>query len=421
MFAGMFAEDGTIVSETGARRQESRDGDPAKRIDSYLSAHFGGRQEMIQMYGLLQDKVFAHSPVEDVIVGTDGYLFYGDTVGDYCGTGILTGRELFNIARTLELMQEAVESQGARFAFTVAPNKNSLYDYMPYNYVKYRGQSNLELLAGRFQNVNYIDLFPVFRERQDVLYYKTDTHWNDRGAYYAFDRVLRVLGKEHEDYEKLDHTEAYTHTGDLERMLYPLAKNNELQIIYDKPASFRTLTNTRSFEQTYIETENDMASGSLVMFRDSFANNLIPYFSDAYKYAVYDKAVPYDLTEMNVYDADTVIVEIAERNIKLIQEYQPVFAAPVRESISGEPVKDLTEKLDVEEYEGWQRITGVVNASYMSEDSRIFVRTDGVEREMTPQKIGDSAYGFCGYVDVALSPDAAVIVETNGEVWEETA
>ena len=46
---------------------------------------------------------------------------------DYTGADALTDRQVWAIARSLQLAQEYVESKGGSFLFTVAPNKLSLY------------------------------------------------------------------------------------------------------------------------------------------------------------------------------------------------------------------------------------------------------------------------------------------------------
>lgn len=55
-----------------------------------------------------------------------GWLYFSDTLPDYMGQG-MSDAELRYLANDLALMQEYIESQGKQFAFTIAPNKNSIY------------------------------------------------------------------------------------------------------------------------------------------------------------------------------------------------------------------------------------------------------------------------------------------------------
>ena len=64
------------------------------------------------------------------------------------------------------------------------------------------------------------------------------------------------------------------------------------------------------------------------MFRDSFANSMIPYLSSGYNRVTYSKLVPYDIEAAIDYDSDDVIIERAERNLKSLIFMPPIMKAP---------------------------------------------------------------------------------------------
>lgn len=83
-----------------------------------------------------------------MIVGTDGWLYFEKTMDDYWGRNVLDERGTTRLARTVELMQEYVQGQGAAFAFAVVPNKNTVYpEHMPYYTLKTPDPTNRERLA----------------------------------------------------------------------------------------------------------------------------------------------------------------------------------------------------------------------------------------------------------------------------------
>ncbi len=427
LFATMFVADEDFVNELNNEIVQDEES-LAVSLDSYLSKNFGFREELISLYASIQTKIFKVSPVEDVIYGKEGYLFYKETVDDYCGTNPVSERELYNLYKTLELMDEYVDNQGGRFLFLVAPNKNSLYDYMPYNYGKIEGKSNWERLENKLDSVAYVDAFALFESRDEELYYKTDTHWNDLGAYYVFEETMKVLEKEYDDRMQYGYQEACSMVGDLQRMLYPTARPNENQIVWDKPSTYEFLTKTRNFEQMYIETHCEEAKGSILMFRDSFANNLIDHLGNTYEYGIYDKGSSYDFFQMSTYQADTVILEIAERNLELVQKSMPQFFMPERTSaeVFGEQenVKNadgLATFIKAEKVGAAVCIQGCVTESYVKDDSRFFIKINDLLYELTPQTIQDSEYGFCGYVEVLKKPvPVELIVVTGDSIFTET-
>ena len=145
------------------------------------------------------------------------------------------------LTHNLKLIQQYVESQGSGFIFTVAPNKNSLYnENMPFYYQK-GNESNLANLTERMKTagISYLDLYELFQAEEDVLYFQRDSHWNNRGAILAYNALMNYMGKEHETYLNVPYEEEAVHTGDLDEMLYPLAYEPETDYIYDKEWKYR--------------------------------------------------------------------------------------------------------------------------------------------------------------------------------------
>lgn len=288
---------------------------PALAVDEALSGSFGGRSFFIEAYTFVLQHLFRTSANEDVILGSDGYLFFADTLPTYTGEDVLSDAETLELLNALGEAGRECEEHGAKLYFVVAPNKNSLYgEYMPKKIVAGdRERSNVSALS----SVN-TDLFEAFNASDEVLYYKTDTHWNDKGALLAAGIILERMGKSTDNSLYENYSVRRSKTGDLQKMLYPKAKGGEEEFYYSEPCRYEYLTKTRSTEQSYFETYNSEGTGSLVVFRDSFFNNMVDYFSNEYEYVIYDKSVPYDLSLIDKYGAKDVIIEIAERNIPVL-------------------------------------------------------------------------------------------------------
>ena len=77
------------------------------------------------------------------------------------------------------------------------------------------------------EGVNYADLFSVFRAHANVLYYKTDSHWTNRGAALAHDYLMNTLGLPHTSFTDEEYTTERSHSGDLYQMLYPKGTQRE--------------------------------------------------------------------------------------------------------------------------------------------------------------------------------------------------
>ena len=106
------------------------------QFDDWFSEHFAFRQQMVTADGRLMASALGTSPNKDVIVGSDGWLYYGETANDYLRSETLSQQGIRNIVHNLDLIENYCKSIGSEFIFTCAPNKNTLYpEHMPKNYV----------------------------------------------------------------------------------------------------------------------------------------------------------------------------------------------------------------------------------------------------------------------------------------------
>ena len=309
------------------------------QIQDYAGDNFYLRQEMITAWSALNAKGLRSSITEDVVLGTDGWLYFADTLPDYVGLQPMTDREIFSAARNLRLMAEYCESQGARFLFTLAPNKNSLYpEHMPnLTLPSARKPRDAKRLAEELerQGVDYLDCFALFRGQEETLYFKTDSHWNGKGAALAADAVNRALGRS-SGYFDGPFTREEVHKGDLYDMLYPAGEGLEADPVYSGELTIEYDVPIRSAENLTIMTHGG-GEGSLVMFRDSFGNNLYPYLADSFGAALFSRSMPYRLNLAAQREADYVAAELVERNLRYLIQNVPVMPAPQRELPEGFP------------------------------------------------------------------------------------
>ncbi len=318
------------------------------QLGAYFEDHFAFRQYMIDADSNIQAGIFKTSNVDSVIVGTDGWLYYASTLDNYLSKNGLSSRGVFNAVHNMKLMQQYVEQQGAEFVLTIAPNKNSLYgENMPYYYQYNAGETENRLYvteALEKQQVNYVDLYEAFESSSDILYLKRDSHWNNEGAVLAYHTIMDAFGLEHERYETVEAVRTKDYIGDLNSMLYPISSKPEWNITYQYEDRFSYI-GSDNVEDSWLETENAEKEGSLLMFRDSFGNTLIPLMSNEFGRCYYSKAVPYNIDRyMNEYQPEKVVVEKVERNIEEFASMPAVFQGPVVDGANPDDFADVAEE-----------------------------------------------------------------------------
>lgn len=382
----------------------------------YFETHYAFRPQMITADAKIQKAVFNVSNADTVVTGTDGWLYYSSTLNDHLGREQLSERGMFNLAHNISLLQQYVEAKGADFLFMIPPNKNSLYgEHMPYYYRTKTGsvfnRDRLkESLSG--EDVHYLDVFELFQSRDEILYLKQDSHWNNKGACMVYNEMMSALQREHETYDNAEVTFSKSHSGDLSEMIYPASTDLEMDYTYDYEPEFEyisipTSSDPVSVEDFRIETKNEKKEDQLLMYRDSFGNTLIPFVANEFGSAFFTKGTPYTLSlHMNQYQPDVVIMEKVERNMKdfavspgIIPAAQVSSEGMTLKLVSNAESNVKTCEADV----NYVEISGTVPDDQIEGNARIFLQVkDPLGREQLYEAFTvtneTSDYGYLAYL-----------------------
>lgn len=339
--------------------------DFTKQFDDFFTDNFAFRTDLVTLYAFLNAGLFGESVSEQVVIGKDGWLFFEPTLRDYKRQNTLSDNEIYRIARSLEIQRDALAMRGVSFIFAVAPNKASIYgQYMPSRYLITGKLSNAEKLFAAFdeRGFAYADLFSPLRDDTRQVYHKQDTHWNNTGALIARRELLEMVQQRYKDvsFKQYD-IDAFTEAqweGDLAGMLYPAARMRDLQLYYGIEKEYETLRPMRSLEDLTISTTSGKGKLKVLMFRDSFANALIPILSNDFANVTYSRAVPYNYSLLEE-NTDVVILQIVERNLPDLLLAAPLLDAPYADiDISGaQSAKEC--RIDIKDKGDYIRFAGI--------------------------------------------------------------
>ena len=404
------------------------------QFDAWFSDYMGGRSWLVKAQTSLKEKLFGESSENQVILGKNGWLYYAETADDYCHVRTFSDRNANNIARTLRLMSDYCAERDAEFVFTVAPNKNTLYpENMPDRYHRAEGPSNLDAVVSQVYDlgVKFVDLRDAFGADSRVLYQERDSHWTYEGGMLAYRTIIGRLSSQHDLFEDVKFTERNDWDADLANMLYPDAPDDDMQKYPDIEYTF-TAKGVVFDESLVIETVGGAGEGSLLMFRDSFGNTTWRYFAQAFKKAEFERAVPYRMSSVDRVGADTVILEIVERNLINLASKAPLMVAPRVEI-------DILDAIDMPgDYNFWAseesgemtHIYGYLDETWLGDSYRVYMVAkegeDSVFYEAFPvfeqellgaAELGDN--GFSCYLPEGMSESSVigVLVETKGRYY----
>lgn len=352
----------------------------------YFADHFALRPVLVDLDAMLKQSLFLTSATDGVVVGRDGWLYYSGEMGDYQRTATMSEHAVNNAAHNLALVQEVLEAQGKRFVLAIAPNKSTLYpEHLPYYRLEGAGTDNYAMLLPRLKDlgVHVVDLRDRFGQLEGEWYLKRDSHWSDEGALVAYGAIREALGRDATLPDGED-ASSVTREGDLDAMLHPAFAQPEEQMHRNGVDQFAFSGDATSVEENYIVTKstNDEARGSLLMYRDSFGNTLLPPFASAYRQAAFTKLVPYDMSERMCSFANDVVVERAERHLPFFASNPPYLQAPQRQILrEDEPAAGNT-TVCLGANGPYLVVEGTLDQTQCSVDDRVFVEVSAPQGDV---------------------------------------
>ena len=244
------------------------------------------------------------SPTPDVLLGRKGWLFYGTdgAVDDFTSARPFSSPELEEWRSTLQDTRDWLAARGIAYVFLIAPDKYWVYpEVMPDGLAGNQGQSRIDQLVADLRahsTVPVVDVREALAAARaaDRVYHLTDTHWNDLGAFVAYQQVMRAVeaqaGLRSKERSELE-LRAVPRSGmDLARMLglgqvlveedlQLEPKDGRLSRVVEPARSSRALMDPR------VVTEGPAGAPRAVVFRDSFGSAMIPFLAEHFSRAVY--------------------------------------------------------------------------------------------------------------------------------------
>lgn len=302
-----------------------------KSFEKYFNDHFSFRPTWVKLNTFFATRVLATS-FPRVSIGDDGWFFYGDrndgdSNSDHQQLLVLDESTLIRIKDRLEQKQRFFDSLGIKFIITIPPDKQSIYpEFLPAS-INVRGTHGkrldqiIDFLRSKQSTVEILDLRgEMLAHKNDSIpiFMKTDTHWNDYGAYLAYRKLTERLGVQPIGLETFTMNRTSKKPGDLVDLIaagewYP--EPNRVEFLPKSPPPFVEqqidLYPGKQYYSKPIVVTN--AGGpdlpKLLMFRDSFGTPFL-------------KFLPYHFSESKciwICELDREIVERERPNVVIME------------------------------------------------------------------------------------------------------
>ncbi len=279
-----------------------------EKFEAYYNDHFGFREILINRYHREMRKKFGQPGIPHVIAGKGGWYFYASNLllDDFRGLVPLTEQQLISWKEDLVRKRDWLAKQGIHYLFLFVPNKQTIYpEYLPDYFQKAKGTTRIEQLMEylkKERDVEILDLRPglLNAKSKGQLYQKTDTHWNDYGAFVGYREIMYKLSQWFpKEQFKIDfyfqHTIIERPAGDLAKMLGLHETIKEMHPLL-KETHFCAQPMELTLEVENFPKMNEMepfmkgckdANLRALVFRDSFFCGIEPFFSENFQQVVY--------------------------------------------------------------------------------------------------------------------------------------
>lgn len=302
---------------------------------------------VMSLVGAASNMLGISSDAEKVFFGKDKWLFLGESYNHSVSKKIdgPTGydKQIKNTLAAMDGWDEISKASGARgFYILIGPDKDSIYtDKLPQWYAKSERTITNELVS---RSNFYIDtpklLLNAKNETSLPLYFKTDTHWNELGAYVAFKGLITKSKKNGDDIlwpsDDMKFIETNYKTGDLatfQRSSYGLNDANvdiSSPSVIDIPISIKSFNNGAVTyigfnekieppkEPLLVSSPKALNKMKVLWIRDSFGTSMsrmMAYtFSETLQLHHARLSPKIIKSMMQSYKPDYVIITVVERN-----------------------------------------------------------------------------------------------------------
>lgn len=301
--------------------------------EAYFNDHFGFRKQLVTWNNNWKHKLFHEAPFSSVITGSDGWLFLASyqMVEHYTGLLRWTPDELDAWQKVLEARRDWLARRGIKYLFVVPPDKHSIYaEHLPEWLKKSDQPSKLDQFVAHMKarsTVEILDLRgPLLAAKHKALIYPlTETHWNHLGAFLASEEIIKALARQLPELQPLspdafERKSLPDRQGDLARLAgQSQPEPDQFELLPRPPLAPLTQITGKALPQRRwpqpdpVITQNPNARGKAILFRDSFADNLVPFLGHHFGETIYLWRHNWDYAFIEQEKPTVLIDEVLER------------------------------------------------------------------------------------------------------------
>jgi hypothetical protein len=303
-----------------------------KNFEKFFDDNYGFRKTFVSLNSKIMDKVFDESPDARAVVGKDGWFYFDNhnSLLDAVGKATLSDELVERGVEVFAKNWQEMRAKNIDYLLVIAADKTTIYpEFLP-TYLQaappHRIDKFLDALKKKYPDFPVIDLRPILlaAKKNEILYHQTDTHWNRRGAHYAYVEIAKKLGIKPNLRSKFEDKEDGFFRGDISDIMGVETQNVDYDLLEKFPIKIVNLETTPEeksrFHKPMFFQNSDKNLPVIFVYKDSYFGNLLKFISTHFSRSYYVNEFPCNLTYQRFanYKPNVVIQEFWEGRIEVV-------------------------------------------------------------------------------------------------------
>lgn len=389
------------------------------KFESFLNDNFGMRRVLVRSLNKLRSTIPGVVVAGKVLVGEEGWLYYADenNIDDYRGLVRLSEEQLAEMRDNLEERRRWLAAFGCRYLLIISPTKWEIYpENIPGNINRVSESSQLDQITDYLRENSEIDFINLKKpllegKKHRLVYYKTDTHWNQYGAFIAVRETHKKLSQwysavsvESEDQYQIEKRTSVNGNlatmmalVDMEHTVYTLSRKQSQQTLIESSLDWIRVPNT-----LYSKANDNSNLPAAVFFHDSSGDKLRDFLPYSFSRCLF---VWHDVPDPLIIEStlpDIVIEEIGQRTLAKRLAHNP-------EGISGSFSSISANSTEIHYPPGVKSINFSAKATKSSRAEQ-FIRLEVNGRQAESWGISPRKRNFNANINAFTSADVTTIL-----------
>lgn len=269
-----------------------------KNFEEFFDDNYGFRKTLIFLNSLILDKIFDQPSDSRVVFGKNGWLYFDnyqsllDISGDLGIDDDLVEKGVVAFYENWQYLK----SKNITYLLVITPDKAVIYPEFLADYIKVGNKQRIDkfikLLKSKYPDFPIIDLrlTIISAKEKEIIYHQTDTHWNRRGAHYAYIEIMKYLNKISDFNFKINYRSEFediTNSG-FRGDIADIINSNLTNIDYDLKPKFQiksqrfapTEDELKKFHKPIFYKNKSLKMPIAFIYKDSFFGNLQDFMSE---------------------------------------------------------------------------------------------------------------------------------------------